>query len=40
MMNILQTFNSEGTTICMVTHDERFARAAGSKIELLDGKIL
>lgn len=40
VMGILQSLNEEGTTICMVTHDERFAKAAGREVGLLDGKVL
>ena len=40
VMGILQSLNEDGTTICMVTHDERFAKAAGREIGLLDGKVL
>lgn len=40
VMGILQSLNEEGTIICMVTHDERFAKAAGREIGLLDGKVL
>lgn len=40
VMDILQSLNDEGVTICMVTHDERYRKYAGRTIELFDGKIV
>jgi putative ABC transport system ATP-binding protein len=40
VMDILAKLNSDGTTICMVTHDARYADMAGRKLHLLDGQIL
>jgi putative ABC transport system ATP-binding protein len=40
VMEILEQLNEGGTTICMVTHDPRYADMAKTKIQLLDGKIL
>ena len=40
VINTLKLLNDQGTTICMVTHDERFANSAKRKIELFDGKIV
>ncbi|HET6844604.1 MAG TPA: ABC transporter ATP-binding protein [Candidatus Angelobacter sp.] len=39
VMELLQQLHREGATICMVTHDERFARHAGRTIHLFDGKV-
>lgn len=38
IMEILQNLNKEGTTIVMVTHDERLARQTNSIIRLFDGQ--
>lgn len=40
VMDMLQQLNSEGTTLCMVTHDPRYADMASRKLHLLDGKII
>jgi len=40
VMEILETLNKTGTTICLVTHDPRYADMATSKIQLLDGTVL
>ena len=40
VMDVLKTLNDNGTTICMVTHDPRYADMAKIKIQLLDGTIL
>jgi putative ABC transport system ATP-binding protein len=39
-MALLDDLNKEGTTICMVTHDPRYADHAKIKLNLLDGIIL
>ena len=39
-MELLETLNNNGTTICMVTHDPRYADMATTKVQLLDGTIL
>jgi putative ABC transport system ATP-binding protein len=39
-MELLQQLHREGATICMVTHDERFARHAERTIHLFDGKVV
>ncbi len=39
IMDLLDELNQEGTTICMVTHDARFAERAVRKIELIDGQL-
>jgi len=38
VMELLGQLHREGATICMVTHDERFARMAGRIVQLLDGR--
>ena len=38
-MAMLAKLNEEGTTICMVTHDPRYADMATRKLHLLDGVI-
>ncbi len=40
IMELLDELNKEGTTICMVTHDDRFADRATRKIELMDGQLV
>ena len=40
VMNLLHTLHGEGATICMVTHDQRYARAAGRIVYLFDGMIV
>ena len=40
VMDLLDSLNKTGTTICMVTHDPRYADMANSTIQLLDGTIL
>lgn len=39
VMDLLGELHASGSTICMVTHDPRFARRAQRTIHLLDGKI-
>jgi putative ABC transport system ATP-binding protein len=39
IMELLLNLNREGTTIVMVTHDERIAQKTHRIIRLLDGKI-
>ncbi|TQV81098.1 ABC transporter ATP-binding protein [Aliikangiella coralliicola] len=39
VMQLLDDLNKNGTTICMVTHDPRFAQFAHREIQLVDGKI-
>jgi putative ABC transport system ATP-binding protein len=36
----LQELHREGSTICMVTHDPRFARHAERSIHLFDGRVV
>lgn len=40
VMKLLEQLHSEGSTICMVTHDPRSAKAAQRSIYLHDGKIV
>src|SRR6201984_1281573 len=40
VMELLQNLNKDGATICMVTHDPRFARHAERNIPLFDGKVV
>src|SRR5947209_3739507 len=40
VMELLRELHREGATICMVTHDPRFARHAERNIHLFDGRIV
>lgn len=40
VMDLLRELHREGATICMVTHDPRFARYAERTIHLFDGRIV
>lgn len=40
VMDVLEKLNDSGTTICMVTHDPRYADMANIQLKLLDGAIL
>ncbi len=40
VMVLLQDLHREGATICMVTHDPRFARHAQRTVHLFDGRIV
>ena len=40
VMELLQNLHRAGATICMVTHDPRFARHAQREVHLVDGKVL
>ena len=39
VMDLLQALHEEGSTICMVTHDPRYAEHAKRMIHLFDGKV-
>jgi putative ABC transport system ATP-binding protein len=39
VMNLLKELHGEGSTICMVTHDPRYAGMADRTIHLVDGRI-
>ena len=40
VMDLLHELHQNGATICMVTHDPRYARHAERTIHLFDGKIV
>jgi putative ABC transport system ATP-binding protein len=40
VMNLLRELHREGSTICMVTHDPRYADYADRKVQLFDGRIV
>jgi putative ABC transport system ATP-binding protein len=39
-MELLQDLHQMGSTICMVTHDTRFARHADRTVHLFDGRVV
>ncbi|MGH7563669.1 MAG: ABC transporter ATP-binding protein, partial [Gemmatimonadota bacterium] len=40
VMDLLEELHGEGATICMVTHDPRYAEYAGRQVHLFDGRII
>ncbi|MBV8416451.1 MAG: ABC transporter ATP-binding protein [Verrucomicrobia bacterium] len=40
VMELLADLHRGGATICMVTHDDRFARAADRTVHLFDGRVV
>jgi putative ABC transport system ATP-binding protein len=40
VMDLLRELHEAGATICMVTHDPRYARHAGRGIHLFDGRVV
>ena len=40
VMHLLADLHREGSTICMVTHDPRFAKHAQREVHLFDGKVV
>ena len=40
VMNLLADLHREGATICMVTHDPRYAEHAQRTIHLFDGRVV
>ena len=40
VMDLLRELHREGATICMVTHDSRYARYAERTVHLFDGKVV
>jgi putative ABC transport system ATP-binding protein len=40
VMNLMQQLHHEGATICMVTHDPRYAAEADRSVELFDGRVV
>jgi putative ABC transport system ATP-binding protein len=39
-MDLLKELHAGGATICMVTHDERFAQHADRTVHLFDGRVV
>jgi putative ABC transport system ATP-binding protein len=40
VMNLLKQLHANGTTVCLVTHDDRFLHLADRKVGMLDGKLI
>jgi putative ABC transport system ATP-binding protein len=40
VMDLLHTLHGGGATICMVTHDPRFAQSANRTVQLFDGRVV
>src|SRR5213596_594442 len=40
VMDLLRELHRGGATICMVTHDPRYARCADRSIQLFDGRVV
>ncbi len=40
VMELLHELHAEGATICMVTHDPRYAHVAERQIHLFDGQVV
>ena len=40
VMDLLKELHSNGATICMVTHDQRYAAHADRSVHLFDGKVI
>lgn len=40
VMDLLKSLHDNGATICMVTHDPRFAQYAARSVHLFDGKVV
>jgi putative ABC transport system ATP-binding protein len=40
VMELLRELNRNGSTVCMVTHDSRYAQHADREVSLFDGKVL
>jgi putative ABC transport system ATP-binding protein len=40
VMGLLDELHGEGATICMVTHDPRWAKHAGRSVHLFDGRVV
>ena len=40
VMKLLSDLHQSGSTICMVTHDQRYAGHAGKEIHLFDGRVV
>jgi putative ABC transport system ATP-binding protein len=39
-MDLLKELHNDGATICMVTHDPRYAHVADRSVHLFDGQIV
>jgi putative ABC transport system ATP-binding protein len=39
-MDLMKELHAEGATICMVTHDPRYAHVADRAIHLFDGQVV
>ena len=40
VMDLLRELHAEGSTVCLVTHDERYVRDAQRTIHLFDGRVI
>jgi putative ABC transport system ATP-binding protein len=40
VMELLRELHRNGSTICMVTHDQRYAKHADREIDLFDGRVV
>jgi putative ABC transport system ATP-binding protein len=40
VMDLLKELHAEGATICMVTHDPRYAHVADRAVHLFDGQVV
>jgi len=40
VMDLLRELNEGGATVCVVTHDPRYARHAARSISLFDGRVV
>jgi putative ABC transport system ATP-binding protein len=40
VMDLLRQLHESGATVCMVTHDPRYARHAGRNVHLFDGRVV
>jgi putative ABC transport system ATP-binding protein len=39
-MELLRELHQQGATICMVTHDQRYAAHADRSVHLFDGRVI
>jgi putative ABC transport system ATP-binding protein len=39
-MSLMRELHQEGATICMVTHDPRYAQHAERAVHLFDGRVI
>ena len=40
VMELLRELNANGSTVCRVTHDSRYAQHADREVQLFDGRVL